>query len=107
MQTPIKQDMNTLLDYFRGFVLAGESFPQDSESDIWPNLSSYKFREEVLEEYITTDPRASKRDYFSIVLEGRLLDWYHRLSRWLKGDQATVCLCTSLAPGSHILGIDL
>lgn len=71
--------MDSLLAYLRGIM--GIDFLKYPERDMWPNWSSKEYRERILEEYVTTDPRASKRDYFSILLEGGLLHTYHGIRR--------------------------
>lgn len=82
-KAPRKQDMDSLLEYLRG--ITGVDFLRYPERDMWPNWNSEEYRERISEEYITTDPRASKRDYFSVLLEGTLVEIYadirYRLQR--------------------------
>lgn len=90
VQSPRKQDMDSLLDYLRG--VTGVDFLKYPERDMWPNWSSEEYRERIIEEYVTTDPRAVRRDYFSILLEGALLSIYHGIRLRFRRGQDEVSL---------------
>lgn len=89
--------MDSLLEYLRGFT--GVDFLRYPERDIWPDWNSGEYRERIIEEYITTDPRASKRDYFSILLEGTLLNIYHGIRLRLQRGRGEVSLRRRLVQG--------
>ena len=94
-KAPRKQDMDSLLEYLRG--ITGVDFLRYPERDMWPNWNSEEYRERISEEYITTDPRASKRDYFSVLLEGTLLNIYHGIRLRLQRSRGEVSLGKRLA----------
>jgi hypothetical protein len=87
--------MDSLLEYLRG--ITGVDFLRYPERDMWPNWNSEEYRERILEEYVTTDPRASKRDYLSVLLEGTLLNIYHGIRLRLQRSRGEVSLGKRLA----------
>lgn len=89
LQPPTERDMDCLVKWFRG--ITGSDFLSGSERNMWPNRNNEKYTDLIRDEYVTIDPRASKRDYFSLFLEGKLLDLYHEVWRRMSSNNSGVC----------------
>lgn len=67
--------MDCLVKWLYG--ITGLDFLSGRERDMWPNWRSEMYTERIRKEYVTMDPGASKRDYFSFLLEEKLVELYH------------------------------